>query len=124
MIPRMIQQLLRTLHRNRALTRQQLGNLQRRLNSLLFILCYLTDKSYSIRFFCAEDSRGETHLFYPGEIADYFRQAREGSYVGGETDVDFFYGELDVGCADADVGAGGDVEGEAKGEAVEDADDG
>ena len=46
-------------------------------------------------------------------MADDFRQAGEGAYVGGETDVDFLDAEDDVGGADADVCACADVDRDA-----------
>ena len=75
MIPRMIQQLLRTLHRHWTLTRQQLRHLQRSLHSFLLVLQYLTDEADSVGFLCAEDSRGKTDVFDPGVVADDFGEA-------------------------------------------------
>lgn len=124
MISRMIQDLLSPLHRHWALGRQHVRNPHRSLQRLIFRLEHLAHESDPKRLFRREWPRAHAHVLNPTEVAYDLWKAGERAEIGGDADVDFFDGETRRGRAEADVGAGGDVDGNAIGYAVENADNG
>lgn len=110
MIPRMIQKLLSTLYRNRALGRDQRSQLGRRIQRGGLGLVDLADEAHAQRLGGGEISAGETYLLDPRGAADDLGQAAEGSNVGCHADIDLFDGESGVAGTYPDVGRAGNVD--------------
>ena len=123
-IPRMVQDLLGPLHRDGGLARQRARNRHRPPHRLVLRLEHLAHEPDPRRLFGGEGPRAHAHVFDPSEVADDPGQARERAEIGRDADVDFFDGEACRCCAEADVGAGGDVDADAVGYAMKNANDG
>lgn len=123
-ISRMIQNPLGPVHGHGTLACEDIRNLNRSLQRLVFRLQHLAHESDPRCLLRQEWPRAHAHVFDPAKVAYDLWKTRERTEIGGDADVDFLDGEARRGGAEADVGAGGDVDGDAVGYAVEDADDG
>lgn len=124
MVPCVVQQLLSSLHSNRALPSNQARQLDRLIQGSHLAVENLADKADLLRLGRAKLSCRHAYLLHPREVADGLGQPAQRANVGGQADVDLLNGQPDVTRAEPDVGGAGDVDGEAEGDGVEDDDDG
>lgn len=124
MIPRVIQQLLGPLHRNRALFGDEAGEPKRFGQGGLLVAQHTADEALGEGLVGAKVAGRQAHVLDPGGAADNLGQARQRANVGGHADVDLLDGEAGVARGDAHVGAARDVDGQAEADAVQDANDG
>lgn len=123
MISRVIEEMLCALDGDGAFRRQELGHGETVLESEIFGVVDGADEAVAEGFVGAKGARRETDVLDPaGGATDDFGQPAERANVRGQADVNFLDGEAGGAGAEADVGAGAEVDGEANGMAVKDAD--
>ncbi|KZL83184.1 hypothetical protein CI238_04555, partial [Colletotrichum incanum] len=121
-ISRVVQQLLGPLHRHGALLRDEARELQPRLDGCLLGLEHPADEANGQRLIGGEVARRQADVLHPRCAPHELGQPAERAKVGGEADIDLLDGEARVPRADAHVGTARNIDGDADGHAVEDAD--
>lgn len=124
MVPCVVQQLLGSLHSNRALPSNQARQLDRLIQGSHLAVENLADEADLLSLGRAKLSCRHAYLLHPREVPDGLGQPAQRANVGSQADVDLLNGQPDVTRAEPDVGGAGDVDGEAEGDGVEDDDDG
>ncbi|KAI6752826.1 hypothetical protein HG530_013578 [Fusarium avenaceum] len=122
-IPSMVDQLLCSLHRNRALLSKCCRQRHAGVHSGLFAVVNLAHKAYRERLLRRKVPRCETHVLDPRCRANKLRKARECANIGSHTNINFFDSEARVGCADADIRAAGNINGETDRNSMKNAND-
>jgi len=121
MISCVIQQLFGPLHRDRALRRNEFGEVRGSLDGGGLGVVHAADEADGGGLVGAPEARGQAHLLDPRLIADGLGQAAQRADVGGQPDVHLLNGQPDVARAQPHVGAAGNIDGEPEGHAVENA---
>lgn len=124
MVASVLEQLLGALHGHGALGGDEGGGLEGGSDGGGLGRQHAADKTDGLGLGGQELAGGQADVADPRGGRDDLGQAGERADVGGEPDVDLLDAEAGVLGAEADVGTAGNVDGEAKGDAVDGADDG